>query len=646
MDTDALSKKTDKYLRQLAGQYPNIQSVCTEIINLRAILNLPKGTEHFLSDLHGEYEAFTHILNNCSGVVREKMDELFGEGMEEHHKAELCTLVYYPREKLRDIRQNAEAPDAWCEDALQRLIELTRHVAVKYTRSKVRKALPPEFGYIIDELLHADYSGQDQTDYHEKIMEGIVALRRVDEFIVALASLIKRLAVDSLHIVGDIFDRGPRPDLILDMLMEHHNVDIQWGNHDVLWMGAAAGSAACVAAAVVNCAAFGNMWLLEQGYGVNLRPLAMFADKTYAHDAAFAPRLQKGDPASEQERSLATKIHKAAAIILFKLEGALVQKHPEYGMEDRLLLDKINLETGAVNIGGRTYPLRNCDFPTLDPADPYALTLEEADVLRGLVFSFGHSERLQRQIRFLYSHGEMYSIVNQNLIFHGCVPVNEDGTFAKATLCGKTVSGKALMDWCDMIARSAYFNHKEAAQDAMWYLWCGRLSPLYGRDKMTTFERRFIADEAAWTEIKNAYYRYIEDEAFCLHVIRTFGLDGEISHIINGHVPVKKGESAVKAGGKLIVIDGGFCKAYQPQTGIAGYTLIYNSRGMRLSAHMPFESIEKAIAENADINSEKNKFEVFPFRLRVMDSDAGQEISERIFDLSRLLEAYKQGDFI
>jgi fructose-1,6-bisphosphatase-3 len=429
------------------------------------------------------------------------------------------------------------------------------------------------------------------------------------------------------------------------MLMEHHNVDIQWGNHDVLWMGAAAGSAACVAAAVVNCAAFGNMWLLEQGYGVNLRPLAMFADRTYRHDPAFAPRLQKGDTASEQEQSLAARVHKAAAMILFKLEGALIKKHPEYGMESRLLLDKIDLATGEIAIGGKTYPLRNTDFPTLNPADPYALSREEAEVIRGLKFSFEHSERLQRQIRFMYGHGEMYSIVNQNLIFHGCVPMEGDGAFAEAGLCGKRASGKALMDWCDSIARSAYFEQKEAAQDAMWYLWCGRLSPLYGRDKMTTFERRFIADESAWAEAKNAYYTYIEDEAACLGVIKAFGLDGEISHIINGHVPVRKGESAVKAGGRLVVIDGGFCKAYQPQTGIAGYTLIYNSRGMRLSAHMPFESIEKAIAENADIHSATNRFEVLPHRMRVMDSDAGQEISERIFDLSRLLEAYKQGDF-
>jgi fructose-1,6-bisphosphatase-3 len=623
--------------------------VCIEIINLQAILNLPKGTEHFLSDVHGENEAFTHIINNCSGVIREKTDEVFGDALSDRQKADLCTLIYYPREKLARVRKETGDPEVWCEWALLRLIELCRHVASKYTRSKVRGALPEEFSYIIDELLHADYSETNQNAYCGKIVETITSLQSADDFIIALCSLIKRLAVDRLHIVGDIFDRGPRPDLIMDMLMEHHNVDVQWGNHDVLWMGAAAGNAACIATVIANCAAFGNLRVLEQGYGVNLRPLAMFADRTYRYSDAFAPRLQRDTVISREEAELAAKIHKAAVILQFKLEGQLIQAHPDYDMKDRLLLDKINLAEGTVKIDGVIHKLLDTDFPTVSPASPYTLTAEEESLIRDLIFSFGYSERLRRHVQFLYSHGAMYEVVNQNLLYHGCIPMNEDGSFAEAALCGEPVAGRALMDKLDTIARAAWFGSGEEKADAldmMWYLWCSKLSPLFGRDKMTTFERRFLADKDTWTEVKNPYYRHIDHEEPCVLILEEFGLASEISHIVNGHVPVRvgKGESPVKGGGRLIVIDGGFCKAYQPHTGIAGYTLIYNSYGLRLSAHMPFEGVDKAIEENLDIHSSTDMFERLQQRVRVLDTDEGQEISERVYDLSLLLAAYRMGE--
>ena len=649
MDVSEQVRKDIKHLRQLAAQYPNIQSVCTEIVNLRAILNLPKGTEHFLSDLHGEYEAFTHILNNCSGVIREKVNTLFSDTLTEHQRAELCSLVYYPRQKLERLHREVENTDAWCEWALRRLITLCKDMASIYTRSKVRKALPPEFSYIIDELLHTDYSEQDQSEYHEKIIESITSLHSAGDFIIALSTLIKRLAIDRLHIVGDIFDRGSRPDVIMDMLIEHHNVDVQWGNHDILWMAAGAGHLACIAAVIVNSAAFGNLDVLEQGYGINLRPLAMFADKTYRYSEAFAPRLSSGERYSKQEADIAAKIHKAAIIMLFKLEGQLIKRHPEYWMDGRLLLDKINHKDGTVRIDGVDYEMVDAHLPTVDPDNPYQLSPKEEEIIRGLQASFAHSQRLQKHVGFLYSKGGMYALANQNLLFHGCIPMNEDGSFTQVELRGVKVSGKALMDQAEAVARTGYFGRgaeKQNAMDAMWYLWCGKLSPLYGRDKMTTFERRFITDESTWTETKNAYYRFILEKEHCIRIMEEFGLCSEISHIINGHVPVKvgKGESPVKADGKLLVIDGGFCKAYQPHTGIAGYTLIYNSYGLRLSAHMPFESVEKAIAENLDIHSTTSVFKAMQQRVRVMDTDIGQEISERIYDLSLLLAAYRKGE--
>ena len=512
----------------------------------------------------------------------------------------------------------------------------------------MRKALPSEFGYIIDELLHADFEGENESLYYSKILESILALEDADAFIVALSGLIKRLAVDHLHIVGDIFDRGPRPDLIMDMLMEHHAVDIQWGNHDILYMGAACGSESCIAIVVNNCLATGNLAVLEQGYGINLRPLALFAEKTYPRSHCFEPKRTADNAGDTQnDIELAGRIRKAIAVILFKLEGQIIRRHPEYEMEGRLLLDKINFSNGTVRIDDADYTLRDTLLPTLSD-NVYELSDDEAEVMAGLKQSFLQSERLKTHVRFLYTHGSMYKVFNQNLMFHGCIPMTDDGAFASVNLGGRMYSGKALMDACDAMARAAFFgkgDERRNAADGMWYLWCGRLSPLFGRERMTTFERMFVADRTAWTEKKNAYYEYAHSEMCCEMILREFGLVASISHIINGHVPVKaaSGELPVKGGGKLIVIDGGFCKAYQPTTGIAGYTLIYNSWGMRLSAHRPFTSVKDAIENDLDIHSTTDIFEKLSDRVKVLDTDIGQDISDKIFDLSLLLRGYRGG---
>lgn len=644
----ALINKNKKHLSLLAKQYPTMQRVFTEIINLRAILNLPKGTEHFMSDLHGEHEAFVHILNNCSGVIREKIDGVFGGTLDEHTRSELCTLVYYPEKKLKQLKTEMADMDEWYEETLLQLVEVCKDIASKYTRSKVRKAMPPEYSYILDELLHADYEGENQGMYYQKIMESILALADADGFIEALATLIKRLAVDRLHIVGDIFDRGPRPDIIMDTLMSHHSVDIQWGNHDILWMGAAAGSDACIAAVVCNSSKYGNLDVLEEGYGINLRPLALFAEKTYAESQAFKTKTGPESTHNRRDAALASKIYKAITIILFKLEGQLWRRHPEYGMDDRMLLHRIDFSAGTVELDGVTYPLTDLDMPTLVHGDPYSLTAEEALLVDGLRSSFRHSERLQRHVRFLYSHGGMYKRFNQNLLYHGCIPMNEDGSFTVVELFGKKASGRALMDVAETMARHAYFGGDQTRLDALdgiWYLWCGRNSPLFGRDRMTTFERLFIAEKSTWAERKNPYYTHIQSEERCCGIIREFDLSPVISHIVNGHVPVRAadGENPIKGGGKLIVIDGGFSRAYQKTTGIAGYTLIYNSYALRLSAHKPFESVKAAIEQNMDIHSSTNVFETLSQRMRVMDTDIGQELSEQIYDLSLLLAAYRLG---
>ncbi len=621
-----------EYLRLLSERYPTIQDVCTEIINLQAILNLPKGTEHFMSDLHGEFEAFFHILNNCSGVIREKVDLVFGRTLPEAERSELCTLIYYPEKKLRRLKREGLVNEDWYRTTLLQMLDVCKETAAKYTRSKVRKALPKEFSYIIDELLHAQPGeGSSQQIYHNKILDTIISIDNADAFICALASLIKRLAVDRLHIVGDIFDRGPRPDSIMELLIRHHAVDVEWGNHDILWMGAASGSEACIATVVKNSVAAGNMAVLENGYGISLRRLAMFAQQVYA-------------PAGPDA------LLRAISVLMFKLEGQVILRHPEYEMEDRLLLGKIDRERRCVTVEGKEYRMNTIFFPTVDPEDPYALTQEEQEILDGLKQDFHQSGPLRRHMQFLYENGSMYRCYNQNLLFHGCIPLNEDGTLMTVTVDGVPARGRELMDRFEQIARKAYFSpswdqRKWYYNDSMWYLWCGKRSPLFGRSKMTAFERLFVEDRSAWAEQKNPYYTYCHSEETCRMLLWEFGLMSPHSHIINGHVPVRaaEGESPVKANGKLIVIDGGFCRAYHKATGIAGYTLVYSSHGMRILSHGPFDTTEKAVEENKDIVSHSDPFEPVAARVMVMDTDNGNQISERIFQLTLLLNAYRQG---
>lgn len=618
-----------KFLRLLSEKYPTRQQVCTEIINLQAILNLPKGTEHFMSDLHGEYEAFFHILNNSAGVIREKVDMAFEEVLTARERSSLCTLIYYPQEKLRRIREEGRNTEEWYRFVLQKLIDLAKLLSSKYTRSKVRKAMPSEYSYILDELLHAQPDeDNNQLVYHSKIIDTLLHLEEGDDFIIALSSLIKRLAVDHLHIVGDIFDRGERPDAILNMLMDHHSLDIEWGNHDILWMGAACGSQACIAAVVRNCLSYNNISVLEQGYGISLRPLVLFAEKMY----------------DEEDPNKAAK--KAISIILFKLEGQIIRRNPEYQMEDRLLLDKVDYENASIELGGKTYPLKEKRFPTVDRDDPYKLSQAEREIMDELEKLFLESEQLQRHVEFLYSHGSMYQVFNGNLLFHGCVPLDEDGALKAIHLEGRIYQGRSYMDYADMAARRAFFNEDPPQRylDFMWYLWCGSNSPLSGR-VVKTFERTFIEDKSTWEEPKNPYYEYQSSEPVCRMLLREFGLYSENSHIINGHTPVhvNQGENPLKAHGRLIVIDGGFCKAYQKTTGIAGYTLIFNSHGMRLKSHQPFSGMEAALEENMDIDSESQQVVTFPKRVMVADTDTGERLKEQIADLEDLLTAYREG---
>ncbi|MBQ6465156.1 MAG: fructose-1,6-bisphosphatase [Oscillospiraceae bacterium] len=643
-----------RYLTMLSRMYPTVRAAGTEIINLQAIMNLPKGCEHFISDVHGEHEAFLHILNSCSGVVRERIDLLFADSIPRSEREQLATLIYYPEEKLEQLKPQIRDLDEWYRITLHRLIALARLVSERYTRSKVRKALPKDFAYILEELLYTHGEEVDKKDYFENIISTIIEIGQAPDFIAAVCELIKWAAVDHLHLVGDIFDRGPRADVIMDSLLKHHSVDIQWGNHDILWMGAASGSRTLVATVLANSIHYNNLEVVETGYGISLRPLSVFANEAYKrHDVSrFAVKLTGDDAESvtEKERLLSARMHKAITVILFKLEGQKILRHPEYGMEDRLLLDKIDYENKCVTIGGVTYPLEDTDFPTVDPADPYTLTPEENAVIDQLTASFRHSEKLQRHVRFLYSKGSIYKIYNGNLLFHGCIPMDEKGEFLSFCLDGVERRGKAFLDYCDVAARQAYYYKpstaaRELGMDFLWFLWAGRNSPIFGRDRMTTFERRLIADESAWSEPKNAYYTLYEDPEVCDRILKEFGLEGPHCHIINGHVPVKarKGESPIKGGGKLIVIDGGFCKAYQPTSGIAGYTLIYNSRSLRIVAHQPFVGRERAIRENYDISSSTNLFERMEDRQKIRETDIGQNLQKRIDDLMLLLAAYRDG---
>ena len=644
-----------KYLNLLARDYPSQAAAASEIISTQALLKLPKGTEHFMSDLHGENEAFVHILNSASGVIREKVDQVLGQGVPAAERAELATLIYYPAEKLPQLkaRQPGEAAlEGWYSETLFRLIDICRLVSSKHTRSYVRACLPAGCGYVLDELLHAHFEDHDKDLYYGQIVGSIIENGRADRFITRLCELIKRLAVDKLHIVGDLFDRGPRPDIILDLLLRHHSVDIQWGNHDVVWMGAAAGSPLCCATVMKTTLAYHNHGMLEDSYGINLRHLQRLADHYYSGDdlTIWMPHTDAArGPYTEGMLHRCAVMHKAISIIMFKLECAVIDRNPDFQMEGRDYLRRIDFARGTVDIAGRQYPLRDTSFPTVDPADPAALNPDEQLVLDKLVASFRQSEKLQQHVRFLYAKGSVYHIENGNLLYHGAVPMTEKGAFAAERFEGRLYAGRALMDYCDERARRGYYAPegsaaRQSGQDFLWYLWCGRLSPLFGRSAMTTFERLYVADKATHTEVKDPYYTWYNEESACRRILAEFGLPGSC-HIINGHVPVqeKNGESPLKGGGRLIVIDGGFCRAYHEKTGIAGYTLTYSSRDMSLRTHQPFVSAEKAITENIDIVSRENVLEQENRRVLVEDVDEGEILREKVHDLKQLVIAYQLG---
>lgn len=652
-DQSARARKNLKYLTLLAREYPNIAAASSEIINLQAILKLPKGTEHFMSDLHGEAEAFTHIVNNASGVIKEKVDRVLGPGVPDQERAEFATLIYYPAQKLDELKERQTDLNVWYRQTLYRLIDVCRVVSSKHTRSFVRKRLPKNYAYILDELLHAHFEDHDKEFYYGQILSSIIDVGRADDFIEAMCGLIKNLAVFKLHIVGDIFDRGPRPDQIMEQLLNHHSVDIQWGNHDVVWMGAAAGSPICIATVLRTSLAYNNLEALEDGYGINLRPLALFAESEYRDCDMhhFYPRTDEArGPYHRSELIRTARMHKAIAIIMFKLECQVIDRNPDFELEGRDFLRRIDYREGTVEVEGKRYPLRDDDFPTVNPADPARLTRQEQEVMEALQRSFMESERLQRHVRFLFSKGGVYHIENGNLLFHGAVPLTDSGSFAVETFEQHGYAGRALMDYCDERARRGYFApegsaERQSGEDFLWYLWCGKLSPLYGRDKMTTFERLFVEDPDTHTETKNPYYRHVNDSKMARAILAEFGLDQTHSHIVNGHVPVRaaKGETPVKGEGRLIVIDGGFCRAYHEKTGIAGYTLVYNSRGMSLRQHQPFESAEKAIRENLDIVSTVDVFETCEKRTLVGDTDNGRRLAADIEDLKLLVQAYQMG---
>ncbi len=652
-NTRVLSEDEKHLLGLLSREYPTVQEASAEIINLQAILNLPKGTEHFISDIHGEYEAFLHMMNCCSGVVKSKIDEIFANDLTRSTRDKLATLIYYPAEKLEVIAKEQPDMDEWYRINMHRLLAVCRHIGSKYTRSKVRKAMPKDYAYIIDELLQTNSNEPDKRDYFENVINTIIEVGQAPAFMEAISAVIKRLAVDRLHVVGDIFDRGPRADIIMDYLCDYHCVDFQWGNHDILWMGAASGSRTLVATVIANSIHYNNLEVIETGYGISLRPLSIFANEFYNHCNLdrFAVKLtDDGNTVSDRDKLLSARMHKAITIILLKLEGQKIKNHPEYKMDDRLLLDKIDYEHRCIEIDGKVYALEDCDFPTVDPLDPYTLTPEENDVINQLTASFRHSEKLRRHVDFLYSKGALYTVHNGNLLFHGCMPMNPDGSYITFMLGGKERSGKEFLDWADQATRRAYYSPKgtperQLGMDFLWFLWAGRNSPIFGRDRMTTFERRLIADKSAWTETKNAYYHLYEDPAVCERILKDFGLEGPHCHIINGHVPVKagNGESPVKGGGKLCVIDGGFCKAYQPTSGIAGYTLIYSSRYVAIVSHQPFSSMREAVEKDRDVVHEFNEFEHFGKRLKISDTDDGKELKARVHDLQLLLDAYRSG---
>ena len=642
-----------RYLQLLARCFPTIADASTEIINLEAILNLPKGTEHFLSDLHGEDQAFDHVLRNASGAVKRKVNEIFSNTLRDQEKKDLCTLIYYPEEKLELVREKERDLDDWYRVTLNQLVRVCRNVSSKYTRSKVRKALPKEFSYIIQELLHESTVEPNKSAYVDQIIRTIISTGRADDFIIALANLIQRLTIDLLHVIGDIYDRGPGAHLIMDILCDYHNFDIQWGNHDLLWMGAAAGNRACVANVIRMCLRFGNMATLEDGYGINLLPLATFAMEVYGDDPCtlFLPQTKFADNGmDEKTEHLLAQMHKAMTILQFKLEGEIIRRRPEFGMDDRLLLNHLDLRQGTVEVEGKAYPLADTHFPTVDPADPYRLTEGEQELIEKISHSFECSEKLKKHMRCFFRHGSMYQVCNSNLLFHASIPMNVDGSFKQVRILDQEYAGKALLDKVDQLVREAYFKTGEPeelsfASDYLWYLWCGPDSPLFDKSKMATFERAFIADAETHKEEKGAYYALRTEEEICDKILDEFDVVGEHRHIINGHVPVRsvKGENPIKANGKMLVIDGGFSRPYHSQTGIAGYTLVYHSRGFQLVQHEPFESRAKAIEEGLDIKSTLIMVELSAHRQMVKDTDQGAELRSQIKELEKLLYAYRNG---
>ena len=639
-----------KYLNRLSKDYPNIMAASAEIINLKAILALPKGTEYFLSDLHGEHEAFIHMLKSASGTIKAKIDEHYGSVLSEKDRDDLAALIYNAEAEIARRKKSEENFDDWCATAIYRLITICKSVSTKYTRSRVRNRLPKYMDYSMDELLHAD-DDANRANYYTQIINSVVECGVAEQYIIQLTEAISRLAVDKLHIIGDIFDRGAHPDEIMDFLMNFHDVDFQWGNHDIVWMGAATGNWACMTNLLRMNISYNNFDMLEVGYGINLRPLATFAEKFYGDDPCeyFKPHIldkNKYDPVDEE---LAARMHKAIAICQFKVEGQRIKAHPEYKLEKRLILDKIDLETGTVEIEGKVWPLRDTNFPTLDPEDPYKLTPEEEEMLNSLEASFLNSEKLQRHIKFLFSNGALYTKVNGNLLYHGCIPMTEDGEFEWVELNDVKLRGKALMDYLDDQVRKAYFSPRKSEEtgrsgDIMWYLWLGGDSPLFGKEKMTTFERLFIADKASHKEPTRPYYRLINERSTCEKIIKEFGLDPHSAKILNGHVPVKikDGESPIKGGGLLYVIDGGISKAYQKQTGIAGYTFIFNSRFMALAEHKPYSPLQPDGTQVFHSPVMKT-VETMPERLLIVDTDQGADLVEKVQDLEDLIEAFKDG---
>lgn len=645
-------KKCDlKYLKCLSEQYKNIAEASTEIINLSSILNLPKGTEHFLSDIHGEYEQFRHVLKNGSGAIRKKIDDVYGNSLSQKDKKCLATLIYYPEEKLELVLPEEEDLNDWYKITLNRLICVSTRAASKYTRSKVRKALPKDFAYIIEELIYEKDEILDKEAYYNEIIATIIRIGRGNEFIIALCNLIQRLVIDHLHIIGDIYDRGAGAHIIMDTLLDYHFVDIQWGNHDIVWMGAASGHLACIANVIRLSARYGNLDTLEEGYGINLIPLATFALKTYRDDKCEIFDIHYDETSyNQRELELDRKMHKAMAIIQFKLEGQLIKRRPEFRMDKRLMLDKIDYQTGTIKVNGKVYPLNDTNFPTIDPKNPYVLSAEEQVVMERLAQAFCNCEKLQKHIRFLFTHGSLYLTYNSNLLYHGCVPLNEDGSFREVKIGDNVYKGKALYDVLEKYVRNGYYHIddkkvRDFGQDMMWYIWSNENSPVYGKEKMATFERYYINDKSLQEEKKDYYYQLIEKKEVVDNILKDFGLALEQSHIINGHMPVelKKGETPIRCGGRVLIIDGGFSKAYHGKTGIAGYTLVFNSYGLRLVSHKPFTSTEEVIKNETDIHSDVTLVEKAVDRMNVADTDAGKDIQEKIDELEQLLKAYREG---